>query len=232
MLTHLTVAPALRDLAMPKLRVLLVDDHAVVREGLKALVSADPGMEVAGEAVDGLSALAQAAAVDPDVVVMDVSLPGLTGAQTTERLRQLRPTQKVLALTVHEDRAYLRMMIDAGAAGYVLKRAAAGELVQAIRAVSVGETYLDPAFSGAISGNFPRATPAGVAAAPVELSERESAVVRLIAHGYSNKEIANQLDLSVKTVETYKTRSLTKLNVRSRVDLVRYAVQRGWLADV
>ena len=214
---------------MPKLRVLLVDDHAVVREGLKSLVSGDPGMEVVGEAADGPAALAQAAAVDPDVVVMDVSMPGMTGAQTTARLRQIRPGQKVLALTVHEDRGYLRMMLEAGAAGYVLKRAAAVELVQAIRAVPAGGTYLDPAVAGAVVGDFVGTTPAG---GPAGLSDRESTVIRLIACGYSNKEIADRLDVSVKTVETYKSRSLEKLDVRSRVDFVRYAVRRGWLADV
>src|SRR4051812_49874970 len=121
---------------MSTIRILLADDHAVVREGLKALLGAEPGIEVVGEAADGPAAVALAAELDPDVVVVDISMPGLNGAQVTTRLRQANPGRKVLALTVHEDKSYLRLLLEAGAAGYVLKRAAAGELVQAIRAVA------------------------------------------------------------------------------------------------
>ena len=210
---------------MGRIRVLLADDHAVVREGLKAVVAADPGMEVVGEAADGPSAVDLAARLDPDVVVVDVSMPGFGGAEVTAQVRRDHPGQKVLALTVHEDRGYARLMREAGVSGYVLKRAAADELVRAIRAVAAGGTYFDPALPGA-------ATPPPVGGGPpVELSDREEEVVRLIARGYSNKEIAARLDLSVKTVETYKARSLEKLNLRTRVDIVRYATQRGWLAD-
>jgi DNA-binding NarL/FixJ family response regulator len=216
---------------MDKLRILLADDHAVVREGLKALVNAQPGMEVVAEAADGPTAVRLVAEHDPDVVVVDVSMPGLNGAEVTSRLREARPGRHVLALTVHEDKGYLRLLLEAGAAGYVLKRAAADELIQAIRAVAGGGTYLDPALAGAVVGDFVR-TPAGGVAAAVELSDREAEVVRLIAQGYSNKEIAARIGLSVKTVETYKARSLEKLDLRSRVDIVRYATQRGWLADV
>jgi DNA-binding NarL/FixJ family response regulator len=213
---------------MSNIRVLLADDHAVVREGLKALINAQPGMKVVGEAIDGPAAVNLTAELDPDVVVVDISMPGLSGAQVTERLRQARPDRKVLALTVHEDKAYLRQLLGAGAAGYVLKRAAASELVQAIRAVAAGGTYLDPTMAGSVVDNFVR--PASGGDAPeVELSDRESEVVRLIALGYSNKEIAAQLKLSVKTVETYKTRSMEKLGMRSRVDIVQYASKRGWL---
>lgn len=210
---------------MSNTRVLLADDHAVVREGLKALIGGHPGFEVIGEAADGPAAVALAAELDPDVVVVDLSMPGLSGAEVTARLRQARPDRKVVALTVHEERGYLRSLLEAGAAGYVLKRAAAAELVQALRAVAAGGTYIDPALAGDVVGSFVGRAE-GVAA---ELSDREAEVVRLIARGYSNKEIAAQLKLSVKTVETYKARSLEKLGVRSRVGLVRYATERGWL---
>jgi DNA-binding NarL/FixJ family response regulator len=214
---------------MSKIRVLLADDHAVVREGLKALLTSQPDIEVVGEAADGPSAVSLTAELDPDVVVVDVSMPGLSGAQVTERLLAARPDRKVLVLTVHEDKGYLRQLLEAGAAGYVLKRAAASELVQAIRTVAGGGTYLDPSLAGSVVDDFVRPAPERETPA-VELSEREAEVVRLIALGYSNKEIAAQLKLSVKTVETYKTRSMEKLHIRSRVDIVRYAAKRGWLA--
>jgi DNA-binding NarL/FixJ family response regulator len=213
---------------MADLRVFLADDHPVVREGLKLLVNAQPGMAVCGEAGDGLSACERAELLLPDVVVMDVSMPELNGAQAAERLRGSCPRVKVLALTVHEDRGYLRRLLEAGAAGYVLKRAAAEELVHAIRTVAAGGVYLDPAVAGKVVGAFVRQAE-GAAATGCELSEREEEVVRQTAAGHSNKEIAARLELSVKTVETYKARSLEKLGLRSRADLVRYALQRGWL---
>lgn len=214
---------------MENIRVLLADDHAVVREGLKALIEAAPGLEVVGEAADGPTAVDQTARLAPDVLVVDISMPGFGGAEVTARVRAARPGQKVLALTVHEDRGYLRLLLEAGASGYVLKRAAADELVRAIRAVAAGGTYLDPSLAGAVVGAFAKTPPPG-GAVTVELSDREGEVLRLIARGYSNKEIAARLDLSVKTVETYKARSAEKLGLRSRVDIVRYATQQGWLA--
>lgn len=213
---------------MRNLRVLLADDHAVVREGLKAMINAQPGLEVVGEAADGPTALDRAAELDPDVVVVDVSMPGLNGAQVTVRLKEARPDRKILALTVHEDRGYLRRLLEAGASGYVLKQSAASELIHAIRAVAAGGTYLDPALAGSVVGSF--VGRANATDAPSGgLSEREEEVVSLIAQGYSNKEIAARLKLSVKTVETYKARSLEKLGLRSRVDIVKYATHRGWL---
>ena len=212
---------------MAELRVFLADDHAIVREGLKALVNGAAGMVVCGEASDGLSACEQVERLLPDVAVLDVSMPGLGGAEATARLKQSCPQVKVLALTVHEDRGYLHRLLEAGAAGYALKRAAPEELIHAIRAVAAGGTYLDPAIAGKVVGGFVRPKPAEGG----ELSEREVEVVRLTAAGHSNKEIAAQLELSVKTVESYKARSLEKLGLHSRADLVRYALHRGWLRD-
>jgi DNA-binding NarL/FixJ family response regulator len=212
-----------------KLRIFLADDHAVVREGLKALINAQAGMQVIGEAADGQAALDAATELQPDVVVMDISMPGLGGAKATEQLKRAHPQLQVLALTMHEDKGYLRQILEAGAAGYVLKRAAAEELVRAIRTVADGGVYLDPALAGKVVGNFVRKSGAKEPALGTDLSGREEEVVRLIAQGYSNKEIAARLSLSVKTVETYKARSLEKLGLHGRADLVRYALQRGWL---
>jgi DNA-binding NarL/FixJ family response regulator len=216
---------------MPKLRVFLADDHAVVREGLKALVNAQPGMEVSGEASDGRSACQQIQELQPDVVVMDVSMPEMSGAQATAQLKQTCPHVKVLALTVHEHKGYLRQLLEAGASGYMLKRAAAEELIRAIRTVAEGGVYLDPALVGTVVGSFVR-HPAGKGVAKgSDLSDREAEVLRLIAAGHSNKEIAGRLSLSVKTVETYKARSMEKLGLHSRADLVRHALLCGWLRD-
>jgi DNA-binding NarL/FixJ family response regulator len=212
------------------IRVLLADDHAVVREGLKSLINSQSEMEVVGEAADGPTAIALTAQLDPDIVIVDVSMPGLNGAQVTARLREVRPDRKVLALTVHEDIGYLRLLLEAGVVGYMLKRAAPAELIQAISTVAGGGTYLDPAMAGSVMQGFVR--PATEQEIKIELSERETEVVRLIALGYSNKQIASRLKLSVKTVETYKTRSMEKLGMRGRVDIVQYAARRGWLETV
>jgi DNA-binding NarL/FixJ family response regulator len=214
---------------MKKLRLLLVDDHAVVREGLRSLLGTDDRFEVVGEAVDGAAALDAAAHLHPDVVVMDVSMPGVSGAQLARRLKEQLPQVKTLALTVHEEGGYLRSLMDAGASGYVLKRSAASELVRAIEVVGEGGTYLDSAMAGQLVSKLGQRRT--TAAASSTLSEREREVVRYVAHGYSNKEIAAKLDVSVKTVETYRYRATEKLGLHSRADLVRYAIDQGWLAE-
>lgn len=214
---------------MKKLRLLLVDDHAVVREGLRSLLGTDSRFEIVGEAADGPSAVATAEALQPDVVVMDVSIPGMNGAQVTRRLKANLPNTKTLALTVHEEGGYLRSLMDAGASGYVLKRSAASELLRAIEVVSEGSTYLDSSLAGQLVSRIgQRRQPLAPSSA---LSEREGEVVRYVAHGFSNKEIAAKLDVSVKTVETYRYRATDKLGLRSRADLVRHAIDQGWLAD-
>ena len=216
---------------MDKLRIFLADDHMVVREGLKSLVNAQPDMHVVGEAEDGGAAWRSACELVPDVVVMDVSMPEMSGAEATERLRRDCPRVKVLALTVYEDRGYLRRMLDAGASGYVLKRAVTDELVRAIRTVAAGGSYVDPTLAGSlVSSYFNQDTAEGQAPAG-ELSERESQVLRLIAWGYSNKEIGWKLNISSKTVDTYKLRLMEKLNLRSRTDIVRYALRQGLLQE-
>ena len=214
---------------MKKLRLLLVDDHAVVREGLRSLLATDSRFEIVGEAADGLTAISAVERLQPDVVVMDVSLPGMNGAQVTRRLKESQPDVRTLALTVHEEGGYLRSLMDAGASGYVLKRSAASELLRAIEVVGEGGTYLDSSIAGQLVSKLGQRR---TALAPSSaLSEREREVVRYVAHGYSNKEIAAKLDVSVKTVETYRYRATEKLGLHSRADLVRYAIDQGWLAD-
>jgi DNA-binding NarL/FixJ family response regulator len=217
---------------MAKLRIFLADDHVVVRAGLKTLVNAQSDMIVVGEASDGQATLEQTRDCAAEVVIMDISMPQLNGAAATALLRQQCPNIKVLALSVHEDTGYLRKLLEAGASGYVLKRSAADILIQAIRMVAAGGVYLDPAIAGKIVGSLlGKAVVVGDVAA-AELSERETDVVRLIAQGYSNKEIATLLNLSVKTVETYKARAMEKIGLDSRVAIVRYALQRGWLQEL
>jgi two-component system, NarL family, response regulator NreC len=216
---------------MSKLHILLADDHAVVREGLKTLINGQTDMQVIGEASDGASALRLAADCQPDVVIMDISMPELNGAQATAQLRQECPNIKVLALSVHEDTGYLRKLLEAGAAGYVLKRSAADALIQAIRTIAAGGVFLDPLLAGKIADNLIGASGDDRAAPAAALSERETDVMRLIAQGYSNKEIAGLLNLSVKTVETYKARAMEKLGLDSRVAIVRYALRQGWLQE-
>jgi DNA-binding NarL/FixJ family response regulator len=212
------------------LRVLMVDDHPVVLAGLKALVSADPLLSIVGEASDGAIALSLARTLRPDIVVLDISLPGMSGAGVAAVLRTELPDCRVLVLTVHEDRAYLRQLLEAGAAGYLLKRSAAEELTRAIHVVACGGVYLDPSIAGkAVGRGDGCAAPTGLPQEPPALSDREGDVLRLVAGGHSNKEIAGTLSISVKTVETYKARAMEKLGFRSRVDLVRYASSQGWL---
>jgi len=214
-----------------KLRILLADDHAIIREGLKHLINVQPDMEVIGEAVNGRDAWRKAGELKPGVVVMDVSMPELSGAKATERLKQTHPEIQVLALTVHEDSGYLQQLMQAGASGYVLKHAAVEELIHAIRVVAVGGTYLDPVLAGRVMGKLIRQQPRKDALKTCALSDRETEVLRLMAWGYSNKEIAARLDISVRTVETYKVRLMTKLDLQSRVDIVRYALLQGWLQE-
>jgi DNA-binding NarL/FixJ family response regulator len=221
------------DLTADVLRVVLADDHAVVREGLKALINAQPDMRVVGEAENGEAAWRAARELAPDVLVMDLSMPTLGGTEATALVRRDCPDVKILALTVHEERLYLTALLRAGASGYVLKRAAPAELVRAVRTVARGGTYIDPSVASTIVEGYLDAQDATeqTAAATTALSDREREVIVRIAQGFSNKEIAAELGLSVKTVETYKARVAEKLELRTRVDIVRYAAQQGWLGE-
>jgi len=214
-----------------KLRIILADDHTILRQGLRALIDSQPDMEVADEAADGVEALEKARTVLPDVVIMDIGMPKMDGAQATEFLKRELPQIKVLALTVQEDTSYLSQMLKANASGYVLKRAAADELIKAIRIVAAGGHYLDPELTTRFVANHFAPQQDEVEDLHPPLSKREQDVMRLIAWGYTNKEIAATLKISVKTVETYKARLMVKLDLRSRVDIVRYALRHGWLDE-
>ncbi len=216
----------------PALRVLLADDHPVVLAGVKALITADEGLDVVGEAADGRTALRLATELSPDIVILDISLPGLNGVKVAELLRTACPNCRILALTVHEDRGYLRQLLELGVAGYLLKRSAAEDLVRAVRAIALGGLYLDPAVAGKAIGSAtgPRMRGASVGEA-IDLSDREIEVLRLTASGHSNKSTAQELRIGVKTVETYKARAMEKLGFRTRVELMRYAVSKGWLEE-
>jgi len=213
-----------------KTRIFLADDHETVREGLKLLLNAQSDMEVVGEASDGAAAVRSVGHLKPDIIVLDVSMPGMNGLKAAEALRQSSPEVKVLTLTRHSDDGYLHQLLRAGAAGYVLKQSRPAELLHAIRSVVAGGRYLDPAVAGKVMSGYRRRhseeEPVGST-----LSARETEVVRLIAWGYTNKEIAGRLDLSVKTVETHKANAMHKLGARSRIDIVRYALLQGWLQD-
>lgn len=214
--------------------MLLVDDHTVLRTGLRMLLNAQPDMEVVGEASDGAEAIERALELQPDVVLMDITMEGMNGLTATRRLKDLIPRAKVLVLTMHDDQEYLREMLRAGATGYVLKRAADSELVVAIRAVQRGEVFVYPSLASVLLRDLGRTVKVhenlqetGVEA----LSEREREVLRLVALGHTNQQIASQLFLSVKTIETYRARLMKKLNLENRAALVRCALRNGLLDD-
>ena len=216
---------------MKPIRLILADDHKIVREGLRLLIESQTEMQVVGEANNGLEVLELVRTLHPEVIVMDLSMPDLSGLQTTTRLRIEWPEVRVVVLTVHEDESYLRQLCAAGAAGYVLKRSAGTELIDAIRAVAGGGLYFDRALAArALASQVGRASSHAQPQA-ADLSDREREVLRLVARGFSNKEIAAKLVVSVKTVETYRARIGQKLGLLSRAAMVQFALQQGWLQE-
>jgi DNA-binding NarL/FixJ family response regulator len=217
---------------MTKLRIVLADDHAVVCVGLELLINAQADMEVVGHADDGREAVRLAQERQPDVVVMDVSMPDLGGAEATAEIRRKSPQVRVLALTRHAEHGYLRRLMQAGTAGYILKKTAADELITAIRVVAAGGTYMDAGLAGGLVEPRERLAAAPDAARwQSQLSPREAEVLRHIAWGRSNKEIAVELSISVKTVEFHKANAVDKLGLRSRTDILRYAIAHDWLEE-
>jgi DNA-binding NarL/FixJ family response regulator len=217
--------------ASDPLRVLLADDHVTVRHGLKLLIDGQADMKVVAEASDGGDAVQRALAIRPDVVVMDISMPGMNGLAATRALKQQQPDLAVITLTRHGDDAYLQELLRAGVSGYVLKQSAPAELLQAIRVAAAGGQYLDSTLTARVTAGFLAREGRRVGKAGATISEREAGVLRLIASGYSNKEIAARLDLSVKTVEAHKANAMRKLGLSGRIDIMKYAILQGWLEN-
>jgi two-component system response regulator NreC len=212
---------------MPR-RIIVADDHGVLRAGLRALLNDEPDLEVAGEAADGDEALRLTRELEPDIVLMDINMPGCGGIETTRRLMELRPNVRVLILTVHEDKSLLQAAIRAGAAGYILKRAVESELIDAIRAVARGDLYVHPAMTRALLEGTHH-IPDIEREVTQALTPREVEVLRLIAQGHTNRQIADLLHIGVRTVESHRANLMDKLGLRSRVELVRYASKHGLL---
>jgi DNA-binding NarL/FixJ family response regulator len=213
---------------MPKIRVLIADDHAIVREGVRALLTLSNDIEVVGEAADGLQAVELARSLSPDVILMDIAMPGLGGLEATLAIRGANPDAKILVLTQYEDREYIRRFLKAGVSGYVLKKAAGSELTAAIRAVQRGGLVLDPEVAREAWRDQVAAAAPIEAADPYEtLTDREKQVLKLVAEGRSNKEVADLLDISVKTAMSHREHIMRKLDLHSRTELIRFALQKG-----
>ncbi len=214
-----------------RIRIFIVDDHAVLRSGLRMLLNAEEDLVVVGEASDIFQALQEVEQSKPDVILVDISMPGMNGLEGLQELKRKTPLSKLLILTMHNDEGYLRLALSSGASGYVLKQAANDELLSAIRVVSQGGTYLHPIHRSLLFKRGPsvQGTPPG--ASDLEnynrLSPREKEILKLIATGYTNRQAAEELFLSEKTIETYKSRLMIKLGLRSRIDLVRYSIRLG-----
>jgi two-component system response regulator NreC len=210
------------------IKIILVDDHEIVRAGLRMLLQAQTDIEIVGEAENGLQAMQLCHEKKPDVVIMDITMPGLSGLETTRLLKQQCPTTAVLALTIHEGEQYFFEMLNAGASGYVPKRAAPTDLVAAIRAVNAGEVYLHPSVAKTLVNDYLQRVTMGWERASYDgLTDREREVLKLIAEGQMNKEIAEKLDISVRTVERHRENIMSKLNLHTRAELVRYAADKG-----
>lgn len=215
-----------------KIQILLAEDHQTVREGIKMIINAEEDMIVIGEAGNGREIIRLAEKLSPDVILMDISMPELNGLVATAKLKRTQPEIKILTLTRHTDNAYLQELLQAGVNGYLLKQSASTELLRAIRAVSNGGSYLDPEITGKVLAGYAenkiklRGEIRGE-----KLTERESEILRHIALGYSNREIAEKMDISIKTVEAHKANSLKKLDMTSRREIMSYAILQGWMQE-
>jgi len=214
---------------MSRARVVLVEDHIVVRQGLKALFADEPDVEIVGEADDGRAALKIVSELRPDVVLMDISMPSLNGIEATRQIRQSHPDIKVVVLSMHSDEEYVFQVLRAGASGYVLKQADSSEVFTAIRAALAGGSFLSPAISRVVIDDYVRRAEARGQGSNLDLlTSREREVLQLLAEGLSNRQIAEQLNISVKTVETHRSNMMSKLGLSSKTELVKYAFRKGW----
>ena len=213
---------------MAKIRIILADDHTLVRAGIKALLEKQPDIEVVAETSDGKEAIRQIEILQPDIVLMDIAMPGMNGLEATAMITKNHPQVRVLALTMHDEEEYFYEIIRAGAMGYVLKDAAPTELVSAIRAVAEGKAFLTPRVTRILVNDYLKRVESGEKVADYGgLTEREREVLKLIASGNTNQEIANLLHISVNTVQVHRTHVMEKLNLHNRTELVKYALRRG-----
>ena len=213
---------------MSKIRVLICDDHTILREGIRLLLNSQPDMEVVAEAVDGRDAIAKAREFKPDVILMDIAMPLLNWLEATRHIRRDNPNARVLVLTMYESDEYVSQMLEAGAAGYVLKKVAGSELVYAIRAVHQGEAFLYPSITKRLVEDYLRRVESGQERVTFDgLTDREREVLQLIAEGHTNKEIADLLSLSVRTVQNHRAHIMEKLGMHDRGELIKYAIQKG-----
>lgn len=213
---------------MAKIRVLLADDHSIVREGVKMILAKESDIEVAGEASDGQQALDLVERLKPHVIVMDISMPGMGGIEATQLVKERHPAVNVLVLTMHEDESYVFRLLRAGASGYVLKRAAAQDLVQAVRAAAKGEAFLYPSVARKVVEDYLKRVETGEERERYGgMTQREKEILTLIAQGLSNKQIGERLYISIKTVQTHRAHILEKLGLHDRTELVRYAIRKG-----
>jgi DNA-binding NarL/FixJ family response regulator len=213
---------------MNRIRVLIADDHTIVRAGIRLLLQAEPDIEVVGEAGDGQEAIAQTEALRPNVVVMDIGMPGVSGLEATREIKRRWPQVQVLVLTMHRSDDYFFRMLEAGASGYVLKGADPGDLITAVRVAARGDVFLYPSMAKQLVADYLGRVQAGEERASYDgLTDREREVLRLVAEGLTTPEIAEALNLSVNTVQTHRRRIMEKLNLHSRVELIKYAIRRG-----
>lgn len=214
-----------------RLRILLVEDHETVRQGLKLLIDRESDLEVVGEASDGAQAIDRGTCLDLDVAVIDVTMPGTSGVVATRKLKELRPHLPIVSLTRHADQTFLEELLRAGASAYVLKQSPHSELLRAIRAAAAGQKYIDPALTHHLAAPFAAQERKRTASALPALTDRETEVLRFVAQGHSNKEIAARLELSNKTIEVHKANAMRKLGLSGRIELLQYALHVGWLHD-
>lgn len=212
------------------IRLLLVDDHEIVRAGLRMLFSGESEVEIIGEAASGEEAVQAVQALAPAVVLMDVAMPGIGGIEATRRIKAAYPHVAVLALTMHEDEEYFFAMLEAGASGYVPKRAAPDDLMSAIYIVNQGDVYIYPSLARLLVKDFLHRSQTGPAESREELTPREQEVLTFIAEGYSNREIADAMVISIKTVDRHRENIMRKLQMHNRIELVKYAIEKGWIS--
>jgi two-component system response regulator NreC len=215
-----------------KMRILLADDHTILRAGLKMMLNAQPDMEVVGEAQDGRQAIQEAQRLQPDVVLMDITMPDMNGIEATRQIKRNLPAARILILTMHEHDEYVFQALRAGASGYMLKEAADTDLISALHIIQSGQFYLSPAAQSVMVGDYLQRVRTGEEKDSYSsLTEREREILKLVAEGYTNNQIAERLVISPKTVDTHRTHIMDKLNLHSRAELVKYAMRRGLLED-